>query len=86
MAQGKKMLVSLEVWDLIVPRCWLKGSRLNRWWVRCKGSPVMSLVFLRKSGLQGGRGKPITFWEVIIIFCTAVLFSKVAPAYPNSRQ
>lgn len=47
-------------------------------------STVMPLVFLRQKRLtissRAGRGQPITFWVVLIIFCTAFLFSAVVPA------
>lgn len=47
-------------------------------------STVMPLVFLRQKRLtissRAGRGQPITFWVVLIIFCTAFLFSGVVPA------
>lgn len=47
-------------------------------------STVMPLVFLRQKRLtissRAGRGQPITFWVVLITFCTAFLFSGVVPA------
>lgn len=75
--------VSLEVEPIHLRRR-SEGSESNRGWVRCKGSTVMPLVFLRQKRLtissRAGRGQPITFWVVLITFCTAFPFSAVVPA------
>lgn len=57
-------------------RCLPEASRSNRWRVRCKGSPVMVLVFLRWEDLvmayRGGRAQPM-------IFCSRELKEKYVP-------
>lgn len=74
--------VSLKVWDL---RHQPEGIMSNSWWAGCKGSPVMTLVYLRQEDLvmpsRGGRGQAIIFWEVLITLYAPFLFSVMAPMY-----